>query len=143
RTVLAARGRHHDPIEAVVSHTRGTRLIAGKVVDIERRTTDGFLRGVARVAGLDADRGHELVLEFQNEFVMSVLDGRPSVMTPEIICVMDTEAGDAIGTETLRYGQRVTVVALPCAPILMTPKGLTLVGPRAFGYPVDFRPVCA
>jgi len=37
--------------------------------------------------------------------------------------VLDTVSGDAIGTETLRYGQRVTVVALPAAPILLTPKG--------------------
>ena len=29
-------------------------------------------------------------------------------MTPDLICVLDTVSGDAIGTETLRYGQRVT-----------------------------------
>ncbi len=141
RASLEARARHDDPIAAVVAHTGGKRLFGGKIADVDRRTTEGFLRGSAKIAGLDADRGRELVLEFQNEFAMGWLDGRPHVMTPEIICVMDTEAGEAIGTETLRYGQRVTVVALPCPPVLMTGKGLTLVGPRAFGYDVDFRSV--
>ena len=49
--------------------------------------------------------------------------------------------GDAIGTETLRYGQRVSVIALPAPPILLTPKGLEHVGPRAFGYDLEFRSV--
>jgi DUF917 family protein len=138
RVVLRARNRHDDPVEAVLRHTGGMRLFRGKVADIDRRTTEGFLRGRARLTGLDEDQPHEFRLEFQNEFAMGWLDGVPSVMTPEIICVMDSESGDAVGTETLRYGQRVTVVALPCAPVLMTPKGLSHVGPRAFGYDVDF-----
>ena len=54
---------------------------------------------------------------------MGWLDGEPRVMTPDLICVLDTVAGDAIGTETLRYGQRVTVIALPAPPILLTPEG--------------------
>ena len=37
---------------------------------------------------------------------------------------MDTVSGEAIGTETLRYGQRATVVALPAPPIRLTPRGL-------------------
>ena len=57
--------------------------------------------------------------------------------------VMDTVSGEAIGTETLRYGQRVSVVALPAAPVLLTPKGLEYVGPRAFGYDLDFQSVFA
>lgn len=141
RAVLGARARHDDPIAALTAHTGGARLFGGKIADVNRRTTDGFLRGTAAIAGLDGDRGHELVLEFQNEFAMGLLDGRPRVMTPEIICVMDAESGEAIGTETLRYGQRVTVVALPCPPILTSETGLGLVGPRAFGYDVDFRSV--
>ncbi len=52
--------------------------------------------------------------------------------------MLDTVSGDAIGTETLRYGQRVTVIALPAPPILLTPKGIEHVGPRAFGYDLRF-----
>jgi DUF917 family protein len=55
--------------------------------------------------------------------------------------VLDSVSGDAIGTETLRYGQRVSVIALPAPPVLLTPKGLAHVGPRAFGYDLDFQSV--
>ena len=60
-------------------------------------------------------------------------------MTPDLICVLDTVSGDAIGTETLRYGQRISVIALPAPALFLTPKGLATVGPRAFGYDFDYR----
>ena len=34
---------------------------------------------------------------------------------------------------------RVTVVALPAPAVFLTPKGLEHVGPRAFGYDIDFK----
>jgi DUF917 family protein len=52
-------------------------------------------------------------------------------------------SGEAIGTETVRYGQRVTVVALPAPAVLTSLKGLEHVGPRAFGYDLDFKSVFA
>jgi DUF917 family protein len=64
-------------------------------------------------------------------------------MTPDLICVLDSVTGEAIGTETLRYGQRVTVIALRAPAVFLTPRGLDFVGPRAFGYDLDFRSVFA
>ena len=61
-----------------------------------------------------------------------------AVTTPDLICVLDSVSGEAIGTESLRYGQRVSVVALPSPAIHRTPKGLAHVGPRAFGHDVDY-----
>jgi len=141
--VEQARRAHRDPIEAVLEAEGGCLLFRGKVQDVHRRTTEGFLRGTASLDGLDEWKGRGFRLAFQNEFVVGWLDGEPRVMTPDLICVMDTVSGEAIGTETLRYGQRVTVIALPAPPILLTPKGLEHVGPRAFGYDLDFTSVFA
>ena len=140
-TVQTARRAHRDPIEAVLEVERGLLLFRGKIRDVARRTTEGFLRGSATVDGLDEFRGRTFDLAFQNEFAVGWLDGVPRVTTPDLICVMDTVSGEAIGTETLRYGQRVSVVALPAPPVLLTPKGLEHVGPRAFGYDLDFHTV--
>jgi DUF917 family protein len=142
-TVQAARRAHQDPIEAVRAAEGGRLLFRGKVQDVSRRTTEGFLRGTTAIDGLDEFKGQAFRLAFQNEFAVGWLDGEPCVTTPDLICVMDTVAGEAIGTETLRYGQRVTVIALPAPPILLTPRGLEHVGPRAFGYDLDFRSVFA
>ncbi|OGK98712.1 MAG: hypothetical protein A3E31_15475 [Candidatus Rokubacteria bacterium RIFCSPHIGHO2_12_FULL_73_22] len=142
-TVQAARRAHRDPIEAVLEAERGLLLFRGKIRDVARRTTEGFLRGTASLDGLDEFRGRGFELAFQNEFAVGWLDGAPRVTTPDLICVMDTVSGEAIGTETLRYGQRVSVLALPAPPVLLTPKGLEHVGPRAFGYDLDFQTVFA
>ena len=40
-------------------------------------------------------------------------------------------------------GMRASVIALPAPPVFLTPKGLQHVGPRAFGYDIDFRSVFA
>lgn len=141
QAVLDARRAHTDPIQAVLELEKGQQIFRGKISDIQRRATEGFLRGQATIEGLDADRGQRLVLDFQNEFTVGTIDGEAVVMTPDLICVLDTVSGEAIGTETLRYGQRVTVIALPAPSVLTTPKGLQHVGPRAFGYELDFRSV--
>jgi DUF917 family protein len=141
RRVREATRRHEDPIAAILDEAGGKQLFRGKVIDVARRTTEGFLRGRCVVEGLDEDRGARLELAFQNEWVVAWRDGEPLVMSPDLICVLDTISGNAFGTETIRYGMRVTVVALPAPPIFLTPKGLEHVGPRAFGYDLDFRSV--
>lgn len=143
QTVQAARRAHADPIAALVAAEHGRMLFTGKIADVARRATEGFLRGTATLDGLGDLRGHRFELAFQNEFAVGWLDGVPRVTTPDLICVLDTVSGDAIGTETLRYGQRVSVIALSAPPILLTPKGLEHVGPAAFGYDLPFTSVFA
>ena len=143
RAVEAARLQHSDPIQAVLDHEGGQLLFRGKVEDMARRTTEGFLRGKAAFEGLDDYNGQRFELEFQNEWLIGRHDRRVVVTVPDIVCVMDSVSGEAIGTETMRYGQRVTIIALPAPPILSTPAGLRYVGPRAFGYDLDFRSVFA
>jgi DUF917 family protein len=60
---------------------------------------------------------------------------------PDLTSVADSPPADAIATELVRYGQRVTVVAFGCDPIWLTPRGLETAGPRAFGYDFDYRPL--
>lgn len=139
RAVLDARARKADPVQTVLEQEGGHLLFTGKVVDVDRRTTEGFLRGSARCEGLEKDRGRAFKVDFQNEFTVGWLDGAAAVTVPDIICIMDASTGEAIGTEALRYGQRIKVVVLPAPPLQTTPKGLEHVGPRAFGYDLDFR----
>jgi uncharacterized protein len=141
RAVMEARARHDDPVQAVLDHEGGKQLFRGKVVDVARETTGGFLRGSTTVEGIDADRGSRMELAFQNEWAVAFRDGQPVAMTPDLLCLLDTVSGGAIGTESVRYGQRVTVVALPAPELLTTPAGIAAVGPRAFGYDIDFRSV--
>ena len=141
--VREAQRRHDDPIAAILAVEPGKILYRGKVVDVERRATEGFLRGRTRFDGMDDWRGSTLELDFQNEWIVARQDGEAIAMSPDLICVLDSVSGEAVGTETIRYGQRVTVIALHAPPVFLSPKGLTHVGPRAFAYDLDFKSVFA
>ncbi len=130
-----------DPVQTLVRELPAERLVTGKVVDVERRTTEGFVRGSAVVEGLGADRGRTIRLEIQNENLVALEDGQVLASVPDLITVLDSDSAHAIATERLRYGQRVTVIGFACAPIWRTPAGLGLAGPRAFGYDFDYLPV--
>lgn len=139
--VRRARAAHEDPVEATIRAASGKRLFTGKVIDVQRQTTEGFLRGTLHLDGMDGDAGTRFDIAFQNEFTIAWHEGAVAATTPDLICVLDSISGEAIGTESLRFGQRVAVVALPSPAIHRSPEGLAHVGPRAFGYDVDFRSV--
>ncbi|MFQ5795980.1 MAG: DUF917 domain-containing protein [Candidatus Bipolaricaulia bacterium] len=140
--VLAARRTHTDPIEAILEVTGGTVLFRGKIVDVERRTVTGFARGEVNIEGLDADRGQQLNVRFQNENLIAVRDGQVIACVPDLICIVDRETGEPVTTELLRFGQRVAVLGIPCASLLRQPEALPVVGPAAFGYDdVTYQPL--
>jgi DUF917 family protein len=141
QAIRTARRQKEDPIAAVLHITGGQRLFRGKIVDVIRRTERGFARGEATFQGLDGDEGHQLVIQFQNENLIAIRDGEVVASVPDLITVLDAETGEPITTETLRYGFRVVVVGMPCAPAWRTDAGLALVGPRVFGYDVDYAPL--
>ena len=121
--VREAQRRHDDPVAAILSVEPGKLLYKGKVIDVARRATEGCLRGVVRFDGLDDWRGSAMTINFQNEWIVACRDGEPLAMTPDLICVLDSDTGEAVGSETIRYGQRVTVIALPPTRYLPVAEG--------------------
>lgn len=136
--VISAR---RDPMAALIAEIGAFRLVTGKVLDVERRTTSGFAHGSVIVEGLGQDAGRLVRLELQNENLVALERGRVLASVPDLITVLDTETADAIMTERIAYGQRVTVIAFPCDPIWRTERGVSLTGPRSFGYDFDYAPV--
>lgn len=135
--VREARAEHADPARAAASLVGGVILATGKVVDVHRVTTGGFAKGTATIAGPEG----ELHLSFQNEFLLATRDDDVIATTPDLITALETDTGDPITTESLRYGDRVTVLGIPSDPRWTTPEGLELVGPRYFGYACDYHPL--
>jgi uncharacterized protein len=128
-------------VAALIAKIGAFRLVTGKVTDIERRTTHGFVRGSLVIEGLGADAERLIRLEVQNENLVVLEQGQVMASVPDLISVLDTETADAIATERIRYGQRVTVIAFGCDPVWRTEQGIALTGPRAFGYDFDYVPV--
>jgi DUF917 family protein len=80
-------------------------------------------------------------VDFQNENLVARVEGHIVASVPDLICVVAVDDAEPITTELLRYGQRVAVVGIPCHPLLATPEAIAVVGPRAFGYDLDYQPL--
>jgi DUF917 family protein len=146
RTIREARERHSDPFAALADALAGTLyehgevIYTGKVVDVMRRTLDGFARGNAWVEGFGAGE-ERLELAFQNEHLVARVGGRVRAIVPDLICVLDAETAEPITTEQLRYGQRVRVFAISTPPVMRSPEALAVFGPQAFGLDHAYVPV--
>ncbi|MBQ0827553.1 DUF917 domain-containing protein [Streptomyces tagetis] len=139
--IREAHERHADPVAAAAGELGGRTVFQGKLVDVRRTTEGGFARGHAVLDGLGTDLGGRMDVSFQNENLVAERDGTVVASVPDLICVLDTDTGEPVTTETLRYGLRVSVVVAPCDPRWRTPEGLALAGPGYFGYDHAYVPV--
>ncbi|MCB2127697.1 MAG: DUF917 domain-containing protein [Rhodobacteraceae bacterium] len=140
QTLRQAHADHVEPVGRVAEVLRADTIFSGRVTDIERRTVGGFARGTARLEGLDEFRGQTFRLDFQNEFLMAERDGEIVATTPDLLTVLDSETGNPVTADALRYGLRLKALVFPCDPQWLSPQGIDLVGPRYFGYDIDYRP---
>ena len=141
RTIRMAKEENLNAIDEVLKTVGGFKLFHGKVIDINRKTEGGFARGLATFEGLNDFKGETLELRFQNEHLLAQTEDRLLCVTPDLIAVLDAETGLPITTEGIRYGSRCVVIGIPCHPKWRTEKGIETVGPRYFGYDVDYVPV--
>ncbi|KAL5478599.1 hypothetical protein ACEPAI_2783 [Sanghuangporus weigelae] len=145
--------------DAISALQDGKCLFNGKIIDVQREVRGGFTHGKITIAPLLQDElesttssvmnaapGTRLVIPFQNENLYAELhdeSGFPKIIcsVPDLIAVLDSQNGASIGTQDYRYGLRVTVLGLSCDPRWITPKGLEIGGPRAFGFSHEYVPI--
>ena len=129
-----------ERIDALCELHEAVVVIEGRVVNVERRAADGFVRGCATIQE-EASGARQLRLELQNEFLLAIEDGAVRAAVPDLISVLSTDTGKPIATERLRRGEHVVVVCLPAPALWLSPAGLAVAGPAAFGYNVDYAPM--
>lgn len=119
----------------------GFRLFSGKVTDVLRETRGAFNFGKVVLEGIGQDKGSQAFVEYQNENLRCEVDGETLATAPDLICLVDHDTYTPTPNEAVKYGKRLLIVGLPCAPQWRTDKGLQLVGPRYFGIDTDYIPV--
>lgn len=136
----------------------GRVLFTGKVVDVSRNVSKGgYTVGRCLLAPLSDDElstgagepseKRHLVIPFQNEFLYAAYADEAGTET-EVICTVPDlismlgEDGEAIGSQELRYGLRVTVIAMPAHPLWTSdPRGLKTGGPEYFGLDMEWTSI--
>lgn len=137
RALRQARAEGADGVDAIAGVCGARRLFTGKVVDVQRTTNAGFVRGRLVLEGLDDDAGRPAEVAFQNENLIVRSGDDVLAAVPDLISLVELETGQPLTTEGMRFGLRVHVLGIPSSPVWWRPEALRLVEPRAFGYDID------
>jgi DUF917 family protein len=130
-----------DPTLVIRQMTGSEELFRGKVADVCRQWQNsyGYVRGDALIEGGGLYVGQEMSLKFQNEYLLAAVGRRLVITVPDNIIVLEARTGTPIPPEFLVSGMDLVILGLPAVDGWLTQKGLAVIGPRAFGYEVDYR----
>lgn len=142
KAFLKAKEESQDYVKAVTEAGQGKDMFKGVIKSNEWETRDGYTFGDLVIEGREDYAGKELRIWYQNENIISWLDGEYYVTVPDLICVFND---DDQGPQLNPYGKagtNVSVVALPAPKEWTTERGLEVFGPKSFGYDVEYEPYC-
>lgn len=144
KTVREAREKGKDPIDELVKVSNGYKLFYGVVVNSEYSSDRGFHWSDVELKGIGEYEGHIYKIFIKNENIISWFDGEPDVMPPDLICNLDPETGDAVSTwgrKGYPEGQEVVMIGIPAHSLWRTLRGIEILGPRHFGFDLDYVPI--
>ncbi|GJD03043.1 hydantoinase/oxoprolinase [Colletotrichum higginsianum] len=145
-----------DIIEAAGGPGSARVLFQGKIRGVESTlTTTAHSLGKVTVERLsesemetETDRVgeglREVVVPFMNEnlgVLGKLEDGSETILAtvPDLIFLLDTSTGEAIGVQEYRYGLKVAVMIMAGHPLWATERALEIAGPKVFGLPHDYE----
>ncbi|EPE05645.1 hydantoinase [Ophiostoma piceae UAMH 11346] len=169
RAVCQSRARgsiatvHEDLIREFGGPKTARKVFEGKITGIEQQLYGGRSQGTLIIEKLkdhekedgkdddgvasDEEEGPEkLWIPFVNENLIveaTYPSGEKKTLAtvPDLIMVMDLLTGEAVGVPEYRYGLKVFVMIAAAHPLwTSTAHALSIAGPRAFGYDIDFKP---
>jgi DUF917 family protein len=144
KTVREAREKGKDPIDELVKVSLGYKLFHGVVAKSEYKSDRGFHWADVELEGVGKYEGHVYKIFIKNENIISWFDGEPDVMPPDLICNLDPETGDAVrtwGRKGYPVGQEVVMIGIPAHSLWRIPHGIEIMGPRHFGFDLDYVPI--
>ncbi len=141
RAIRAAVVRGGDPVAAAAHAVDGSVLFRGRVTRKEWESRDGYMFGTTTIAGEEDDAGHTLRVWFKNENHVTWRDERPWVLSPDLIMTLDAVDGTAYTNTLLPEGARIGVIGAAADPRLRTDAALALLGPRHYGFDLDYQPI--
>lgn len=141
RAVRAARRTGGDPIEAIAAAVPGAVvLMRGTVVERRWENRDGYMWGEHELDGDPLTPGR-LRVWFKNENHVSWLDGTPYVSSPDVIEFVDDATGEPRVNTDIEVGDRLAVIGVRRRPQYDNRVGIAALGPRHWGFDLDFRPI--
>jgi len=141
RSIRELRETGRDPVREIIKELDGWLLFEGEVSKKEWEDKEGYYWGTHTITGLDDFKGAEFKIWFKNENHVSWFNGKPYVTSPDMLVVVNRETGEPFGNFDIAEGQHVAVIGLRAVEQFRSPKGIDILGPRHFGYEIDYTPI--
>jgi len=141
RRIRKALDRGEDPAKAAAEAMGGWVIFRGKVRRKEWESREGYMLGTTTIEGEGSDRGHTLKVWFKNENHMTFIDQQAFITSPDLIAIIDAISGEPYTNTVLEESMNVAVLGARADSKYRTPEGLKLLGPRYFGFDVDYLPI--
>ncbi len=114
-------------------------LFTGRVISFERKSNLSFLSG--RIHIVDKGKQNSLEILVQNENIIVWKNGNVVASAPDLITLVDANRFLPIHNSQIEANQEVVVLGIPALFSWRTPRGIELLGPRAFGYNFEYKPL--
>ncbi len=144
RVLREARECGGDPVAAIVKHLGGVHLFDGRVERIEEDPESGYQFHLCthHVNGEGRFEGQTCSVWVKNEHHIVWVGGEPQALSPDIIALLDRNDGRPLTNHEINPGLRVAVIAAPPLDARWRSEaGTRLLGPRAFGFDLDYAPI--
>lgn len=130
-----------NPVLAVIQASKGKEFFRGEVTRFEWEDRDGFLWGTLTIRGEERYEGHELKVWVKNENLLSWLDDKPYVVTPDLICILESETAKPITNSNMKEGMKVVVFGISSHTFWRTKEANELVSPKHFDFDIPYTPM--
>ncbi|KAF3000747.1 hypothetical protein E8E13_004180 [Curvularia kusanoi] len=141
--------------ESIIAEVGGSEsarvLFKGKIVGVERVLRMGHAYGEVIIESTtgDSTTGKErMIIPFKNENIYAKKEdsngkGEILAIVPDLVCVLDAQNGEALGTQEYRYGLPVIVLGITASERwTSTARGLEIGGPKGFGFnDLEYKPL--
>lgn len=141
RTIRETRDAGGDPVKDIVSDLNGWLLFEGVISKKEWEDKEGYYWGTHTVRGKGAFGGSSFKIWFKNENHISWLNDKPYVTSPDMVIVVNRESGEPYANSAIEEGQHVAVIGLPAIPQFREPRGIDILGPKHFGFDIEYTPI--
>lgn len=128
--ILNARKDNIDPVGSLVQKELAQCLGVGVIEMVERNVDSGFVKGKFTVKTKDGD----IHIHFINENLIATVNGKTIAVTPDIIIPVERYTAHPLTVEQLDIGKEVALLMIDSHPLWKTEAGLSVVGPKVFGY---------
>jgi DUF917 family protein len=136
-----------DPLDAAAQVLGAGRLFHGRVASLTEEERVGFYVTAVELQGTGADAGETAQLLIKNETMAFLRGGRPVVLFPDAVYLLEPSTGRGIMSVELAQGMELALMAAPAHPRLReaataTPRGRAAFSPTRYGRPdLHYRPL--